>query len=191
MIQDRDDRDARQPRRRLRAGAGRVRPPGRVRQAAGAGARAARTAARACRPSRRSIRPRSWRRSARRPTSGRSTATCWPGAPTPTEVLMVGGLAAISSGRNYAKLLAADAATSRFDAVMKSPRARRRRRRALSGAIRAASGRRGKGALDRGHRPLVRRRERQARRARTASSASSTSGTSRKSGSLICRASTA
>ena len=34
---------------------------------------------------------------------------------------MVGSLAAISSGRNYAKLLAADAATSRFDAVMKSP----------------------------------------------------------------------
>ena len=37
------------------------------------------------------------------------------------DVLMVGSLAAISSGRNYAKLLAADAATSRFDAVMKSP----------------------------------------------------------------------
>ena len=37
-----------------------------------------------------------------------------------TEVLAVGSLAAISSGRNYAKLLAADAATSRFDAVMKS-----------------------------------------------------------------------
>ncbi len=39
----------------------------------------------------------------------------------PSDVLMVGSLAAISSGRNYAKLLAADAATSRFDAVMKSP----------------------------------------------------------------------
>lgn len=38
-----------------------------------------------------------------------------------TQVLMVGGRAAISSGRNYAKLLAPDAATSRFDAVMKSP----------------------------------------------------------------------
>ena len=38
-----------------------------------------------------------------------------------TEVLAVGSLAAISSGRNYAKLLPADAATSRFDAVMKSP----------------------------------------------------------------------
>jgi hypothetical protein len=38
-----------------------------------------------------------------------------------TEVLTVGSLAMISSGRNYAKLLAADAATSRFDAVMKSP----------------------------------------------------------------------
>ena len=37
-----------------------------------------------------------------------------------TDVLMVGSLAAISSGRNYAKLLSADAATSRFDAVMKS-----------------------------------------------------------------------
>jgi len=37
-----------------------------------------------------------------------------------TDVLMVGNLAAISSGRNYAKLLSADAATSRFDAVMKS-----------------------------------------------------------------------
>jgi len=37
-----------------------------------------------------------------------------------TRTLMVGSLAAISSGRNYAKLLAADAATSRFDAVMKS-----------------------------------------------------------------------
>ena len=36
------------------------------------------------------------------------------------EVLMVGGLAAISSGRAYAKLLGPDAATSRFDAVMKS-----------------------------------------------------------------------
>jgi diguanylate cyclase (GGDEF)-like protein len=40
--------------------------------------------------------------------------------PNATEVLSVGGLAAISSGRNYAKLLAADAPTSRFDAVMKS-----------------------------------------------------------------------
>jgi hypothetical protein len=37
-----------------------------------------------------------------------------------TGVLMVGSLAAISSGRNYAKLLAPDATTSRFDAVMKS-----------------------------------------------------------------------
>ncbi len=37
-----------------------------------------------------------------------------------TDVLTVGSLAAISSGRNYAKLLAADAAASRFDAVMKS-----------------------------------------------------------------------
>jgi diguanylate cyclase (GGDEF)-like protein len=37
-----------------------------------------------------------------------------------TRMLMVGSLAAISSGRNYAKLLAADAPTSRFDAVMKS-----------------------------------------------------------------------
>jgi diguanylate cyclase (GGDEF)-like protein len=37
-----------------------------------------------------------------------------------TEVLMVGSLAAISSGRNYAKLLASDAAANRFDAVMKS-----------------------------------------------------------------------
>jgi diguanylate cyclase (GGDEF)-like protein len=40
--------------------------------------------------------------------------------PNATEVLSVGGLAAISSGRNYAKLLATDAPTSRFDAVMKS-----------------------------------------------------------------------
>lgn len=40
--------------------------------------------------------------------------------PNATEVLSVGGLAAISSGRNYAKLLATDALTSRFDAVMKS-----------------------------------------------------------------------
>jgi diguanylate cyclase (GGDEF)-like protein len=37
-----------------------------------------------------------------------------------TRTLMVGSLAAISSGRNFAKLLAADAPTSRFDAVMKS-----------------------------------------------------------------------
>jgi diguanylate cyclase (GGDEF)-like protein len=37
-----------------------------------------------------------------------------------TDVLMVGGLAAISSGRNYAQLVASDAAASRFDAVMKS-----------------------------------------------------------------------
>ena len=37
-----------------------------------------------------------------------------------TEVLMAGSAASISSGRNYAKLLAADAPTSRFDAVMKS-----------------------------------------------------------------------
>src|SRR5258707_12835673 len=37
-----------------------------------------------------------------------------------TDVLMVGSLAAISSGRNYAKLLASDAAANRFDAVMKS-----------------------------------------------------------------------
>jgi diguanylate cyclase (GGDEF)-like protein len=40
--------------------------------------------------------------------------------PNATEVLAVSSLAAISSGRNYAKLLAADGATSRFDAVMKS-----------------------------------------------------------------------
>ena len=40
--------------------------------------------------------------------------------PNATEVLKVGSLAAISSGRNYAKLLAADATTSRFDAVIKS-----------------------------------------------------------------------
>jgi diguanylate cyclase (GGDEF)-like protein len=33
---------------------------------------------------------------------------------------MVGSIAAISSGRNYAKLLAADTVSSRFDAVMKS-----------------------------------------------------------------------
>jgi diguanylate cyclase (GGDEF)-like protein len=37
-----------------------------------------------------------------------------------TRTLMVSSLAAISNGRNYAKLLAADAVTSRFDAVMKS-----------------------------------------------------------------------
>jgi diguanylate cyclase (GGDEF)-like protein len=41
--------------------------------------------------------------------------------PNAGNVLMVGSLAAISSGRGYATLLAADAATSRFDAVMKSP----------------------------------------------------------------------
>jgi diguanylate cyclase (GGDEF)-like protein len=40
--------------------------------------------------------------------------------PNATKVLMVGSLASISSGRNYAALLAPDAATSRFDAVMKS-----------------------------------------------------------------------
>ena len=40
--------------------------------------------------------------------------------PNATQVLTVGSLAAISSGRNYAKLLARDATTSRFDAVMKS-----------------------------------------------------------------------
>jgi diguanylate cyclase (GGDEF)-like protein len=37
-----------------------------------------------------------------------------------TQVLMADSLAAISSGRNYAKLLTADGATSRFDAVMQS-----------------------------------------------------------------------
>jgi diguanylate cyclase (GGDEF)-like protein len=37
-----------------------------------------------------------------------------------TDVLMVGSLASIASGRNYAKLLASDTAASRFDAVMKS-----------------------------------------------------------------------
>jgi diguanylate cyclase (GGDEF)-like protein len=41
--------------------------------------------------------------------------------PNAGNVLMVGGLATISSGRGYATLLGADAATSRFDAVMKSP----------------------------------------------------------------------
>ena len=41
--------------------------------------------------------------------------------PNASNVLMVGSLAAISSGRGYATLLGADAATSRFDAVMKSP----------------------------------------------------------------------
>ena len=59
------------------------------------------------------------------------------------------------------------------------------------GAIRAAAdaGLRA-AALDRGHRPLVRRRRRQRRRAPTASCASSTSATSASSGSPICRAST-
>jgi len=37
-----------------------------------------------------------------------------------TDVLMVGSLAMIASGRNYAKLLASDTAASRFDTVMKS-----------------------------------------------------------------------
>jgi diguanylate cyclase (GGDEF)-like protein len=37
-----------------------------------------------------------------------------------TDVLMVNSFAAISSGRNFAKLLASDTAASRFDAVMKS-----------------------------------------------------------------------
>ena len=37
-----------------------------------------------------------------------------------TQVLMADSLATISTGRNYAKLLAADATTSRFDAVMRS-----------------------------------------------------------------------
>lgn len=37
-----------------------------------------------------------------------------------TDVLAVNSLAAISSGRNYAKLVASDTAASRFDAVMKS-----------------------------------------------------------------------
>lgn len=37
-----------------------------------------------------------------------------------TDILMVGSLATISSGRNYAKLLASDTAASRFDTVMKS-----------------------------------------------------------------------
>src|SRR5262249_42978468 len=37
-----------------------------------------------------------------------------------TDVRAVNSLAAISSGRNYAKLLASDTAASRFDAVMKS-----------------------------------------------------------------------
>jgi len=50
-----------------------------------------------------------------------SDVLAW-GANAP-EVLMVGGLAAISSGRNYAKLLPADAAVTRFDAVMKSTQA--------------------------------------------------------------------
>ena len=53
--------------------------------------------------SRRSIRLRSWPRSARHLTSGRSIATPGLGA-NATEVLMVSRLAAISSGRNYAKL---------------------------------------------------------------------------------------
>ena len=37
-----------------------------------------------------------------------------------TDVLMVGSLATISSGRNYAKLLTADVPATRFEAVMKS-----------------------------------------------------------------------
>ena len=40
--------------------------------------------------------------------------------PNATELLMVRSLAEISTGRNYAKLLVADSATSRFDAVKKS-----------------------------------------------------------------------
>ena len=47
-----------------------------------------------------------------------SDVLAWDG--NATEVLAVGSLAAISSGRNYAKLFAPDATTSRFDAVMKS-----------------------------------------------------------------------
>jgi diguanylate cyclase (GGDEF)-like protein len=47
-----------------------------------------------------------------------SDAVTW--GPNATQVLAVTSLGAISTGRNYAKLLMADAASSRFDAVMKS-----------------------------------------------------------------------
>ena len=110
--------------------------------------------------------------------------------PNATEVLTVGGLAAISSGRNYAKLLAADALTSRFDAVMKSSA-----RDEGSGvpyqvqyALHPAGAEKGSGSRTTAAgspAPTA------SPRARMASSASSPSGTIRKSGSPICRGSTA
>ena len=111
--------------------------------------------------------------------------------PNATEVLMVGSLAAISSGRNYAKLLAADATTSRFDAVIKS--SARDEGFGVPYQVQYALHPAGaeKSSLDRGHRPLVRRTRTASPRGRMASSASSTSGTTRKSGSPTCRGSMA
>ena len=103
--------------------------------------------------------------------------TCWPGAPMRPTCLSVGEprvdferpqlREAARARRGDQPLrrgdeIAADATKARAFPIRCSTRCSRRRR---------------KGALDRGHRPLVRRRATASPRARTASSASSTSGT--------------
>ena len=94
------------------------------------------------------------------------------------EILAAGDAARIASGRAYAGLIAPDNTQSRYDAVMKSTARDDGRGRALSGAVLPAPRRKVRHeALDRGHRPLVRRRGGRPR-ARTASCASSTSATS-------------
>ena len=111
-----------QPRRGVRAGARRVRPPGCVCQAAGAGACSPRASRCVRRPREPAFDPAAIMASIGEAPYEWSIDTdmlTW-GA-NAAEVLKVGSLAAIASGRDYAKLLAADAATSRFDAVMKSP----------------------------------------------------------------------
>ena len=125
-----------------------------------------------------------------RPTSGRSRPTRWPGAPTRPTCSRSASLDAIASGRAYAKLL--DAATrrpARFDAVMKSPQ-----RDDGDGvpyqvqyALRPA-GRRER-ALDRGHRPLVRRPRRQAGARARHRPRHQRAARRRRSSSPICRAS--
>ena len=89
------------------------------------------------------------------------------------------------------RLLDAETAQARFDAVMNSTARDEGAGVPYQVQYSLTPARRAGQALDRGHRPLVRRRATASRRARTASSTSSTSGTRRKRSFPTCRISMA
>ena len=109
------------------------------------------------------------------------------------DVLKVASLDADRArGRAFAALLDPANLTSRHDAVLNSTGADQGDGRRLPGAVLAPPRRSGRAAppVDRGHRPLVRRRRAAGRRGPTACSASSTSATSASSAWPFCRATT-